>query len=169
MALTPGTVSRMTLAGALHRHSVRLFGAFSALVLWGFWSSYYGNPFAMAPRGSSIGLVHVHALAMTAWCLLLYGLAVLYRRTPALHARFMVSTVCPFLGAATDRITFGYVPVIEPVVSLDGQSMAYVRLMTGGGGELVRVCAPRAVPARGRSPGLAESSQHCRHLRPRRT
>jgi hypothetical protein len=68
----------------------------------------------MAPRGSSIGLVHVHvhALAMTAWCLLLYGLAVLYRRTPALHARFTVSTVCPFLGAATDRITFGYVPLI---------------------------------------------------------
>ena len=93
------------------------FGAFSALVLWGFWSSYYGNPFAMAPRGSSIGLVRgavfmSYTLLGSTVFACLYGLAVLYRRTPALHARFMVSTVCPFLGAATDRITFGYVPLI---------------------------------------------------------
>jgi hypothetical protein len=72
------------------------FGAFSALVLWGFWSSYYGNPFAMAPRESSIGLVRgavfmSYTLLGSTVFACLYGLAVLYRRTPALHARFMVS------------------------------------------------------------------------------
>jgi len=38
----------------------------------------------------------------------LYGLAIFFRRTPALHARYMACTALPILAAATDRIVFFY-------------------------------------------------------------
>jgi hypothetical protein len=41
---------------------------------------------------------------------LLYGLAINYRRKPALHARFIVCTTLPILPAATDRILDNYFP-----------------------------------------------------------
>jgi hypothetical protein len=43
-----------------------------------------------------------------------YGLAIVYRRTPALHARFMICTAFPMFTPITDRITFIYFPSVVP-------------------------------------------------------
>ena len=41
---------------------------------------------------------------------LLYGLAIFHRKRSAIHARYMLCTVFPFLTPATDRILFIYFP-----------------------------------------------------------
>jgi hypothetical protein len=54
--------------------------------------------------------------------IVLYGLAIYYRRKSALHARYMLCTVFPFLTPATDRILFVYFPsTIEYFPMLNGQ------------------------------------------------
>jgi uncharacterized membrane protein YozB (DUF420 family) len=54
--------------------------------------------------------------------IILYGLAIYYRKKSALHARFMLCTVFPFLTPATDRIMFVYFPsTIEYFPMLNGQ------------------------------------------------
>ena len=54
--------------------------------------------------------------------IILYGLAIYYRKKSALHARYMLCTVFPFLTPATDRIMFVYFPsTIEYFPMLNGQ------------------------------------------------
>jgi hypothetical protein len=67
-------MTQMQLAAAVYRNSVIFFLVFFALVLWGFWSSYYSNPFQI--EGA---LMHLHGLAMTLWCLMLIAQAFLIR------------------------------------------------------------------------------------------
>ncbi len=48
--------------------------------------------------------------------LVLYGLAMWYRRQPAVHARFMIASVFPLFTPVTDRLIGRYVPSIVPLV-----------------------------------------------------
>lgn len=41
----------------------------------------------------------------------LFGLAIYHRRTPAIHARYMLATIVPFVSAITDRLLSRYLPV----------------------------------------------------------
>jgi len=54
--------------------------------------------------------------------LALYGLAMVYRRDPATHARFMVCTVFPFVTPVTDRIIGRHFPSLVPLVPVIGGS-----------------------------------------------
>jgi len=166
---------------ALNRYSLAFFLCFLALVIWGFWNTYYSNPLQIPDL-----LRQLHALCMTAWCALLiaqaylvrtnrralhraigkasyvlvpinvilqiavlqnrvsqrpqlfdhgvllprgltqaaltlgaavlfgllYALAMSNRRTPPVHARYMICTVLPILSPATDRIIGQHVPAI---------------------------------------------------------
>jgi hypothetical protein len=47
---------------------------------------------------------------------LLYGLAIAFRRNPALHGRFMLCTPFPILAAAIDRILTSYFPGIAALL-----------------------------------------------------
>jgi hypothetical protein len=192
----------MQLTGVLHKYSVLFFTAFVVIVLWGFWASYYSDPFGLETRIDA-WLVHLHGLIMTMWCLLLvtqsvlirtnqrslhrivgktsyvlapviivlgvivvhdslganedsyvdgmisdigavrlavflvgqavlfgvlYGLAILYRKDSAMHARFMVCTVFPLMPPAIDRITPQYFPwLIDylPKISKSGTLVTY--------------------------------------------
>ena len=69
----------MQLTGALYRSSILVFAAFSTLVLWGFWNSYYSNPLEMVALGNSITVVHLHGAGMTLWCVMLVSQAYLIR------------------------------------------------------------------------------------------
>jgi len=163
----------MQLTRALYRHSVAFFLTFCAIVVWGFWRTYYSNPLQL-----SLAVLHVHGFMMTLWCVmvasqaylirstrrllhrwvgvtsyviapinvvliiaalwirvplradfieqgtllprganfialslfgalvfgLFYALAMLNRRAPAVHGRYMICTVFPIIGAAIDRI-----------------------------------------------------------------
>jgi hypothetical protein len=68
----------MQLTGALHKYSVLFFAAFVAVALWGFWASYYSNPLSLATRIDP-WMVHVHALIMSLWCLMVVAQSVLIR------------------------------------------------------------------------------------------
>jgi len=52
----------------------------------------------------------------------LFGLAMAYRHQPAVHARFMVSTLFPFFTPVTDRLIGRFVPSIVPLVPRIGGS-----------------------------------------------
>ena len=54
--------------------------------------------------------------------LLLYALAMWFRREPAIHARFMIATVFPLFTPVTDRLIGRYVPAIVPLVPRIGGS-----------------------------------------------
>ena len=54
--------------------------------------------------------------------LLLYGLAMWYRREPAIHARLMIATLFPLFTPVTDRLIGRYVPAIVPMVPRIGGS-----------------------------------------------
>jgi hypothetical protein len=41
----------------------------------------------------------------------LFGLAIYHRRTPTIHARYMLATIVPFVSAITDRLLSRYLPV----------------------------------------------------------
>jgi hypothetical protein len=45
---------------------------------------------------------------------ILYGLAMYYRKNPAVHARYMVCTIFPFFTPVTDRIISIYYPAVLP-------------------------------------------------------
>lgn len=71
--------------------------------------------------------------------LLIYGLAIYFRKKVQLHARFMVVTVFPILTPVTDRLTYRffpeliqYVPMIDgaPIVQMVGFVIADVILLT---------------------------------------
>jgi hypothetical protein len=53
--------------------------------------------------------------------LVLYGLAIYFRRQPAPHARYMICTVFPLFTPVTDRLIGRYVPSLVPLVPrIDG-------------------------------------------------
>lgn len=54
--------------------------------------------------------------------LVLYGLAMWYRKEPAVHARFMIATLFPLFTPVTDRLIGRYVPAIVPLVPRIGGS-----------------------------------------------
>ena len=54
--------------------------------------------------------------------LVLYGLAMWYRKQPALHARFMIATVLPLFTPVTDRLIGRFIPSIVPLVPRIGGS-----------------------------------------------
>lgn len=56
--------------------------------------------------------------------LILYALAIYFRKSSGLHARFMVATVFAILTPVTDRLTYGYFPrLIGLVPRLDGSPL----------------------------------------------
>jgi len=68
---------------------------------------------------------------------LLFALAMVYRRQPAVHARFMIATLFPLFTPVTDRLTgrfapsvFGMVPTLDgsPLVQCAGFALADVIL-----------------------------------------
>ena len=52
-------------------------------------------------------------LAMITWFAVCYGLAIAYRKTPALHARFMIGTCLAAVDPIASRIAAFYFPPIE--------------------------------------------------------
>jgi uncharacterized membrane protein YozB (DUF420 family) len=53
--------------------------------------------------------------------LVLFGLAMWYRKQPALHARFMIATLFPLFTPVTDRLIGRYAPsLIVPIPVIDG-------------------------------------------------
>jgi hypothetical protein len=169
----------MQIDGVLHRNSILLFAVVSAVIVWGFWPSYYAHPWQLPSAR-----YHVHGVVMTAWLVMLlaqaylirsnrrsahralgkasfvlaplvvvmfvimihgiaaahslpvevqpiflfyvlgaallfavfYALAIVYRKTPATHARFMVCTVFPIYTAGTDRIAAQVFPDADPLL-----------------------------------------------------
>lgn len=65
-----------------------------------------------------LGTLDYHAAALIINALIafviFYGLAIFYRKKSGLHARYMVSTVFPFVTPATDRIIHIYFPSTLP-------------------------------------------------------
>lgn len=189
-------------AVAIFRNSGFYFVLFFGLVLWAFWTSYFGKlSQPMEPH------IHLHGGAMTLWCLMLisqaflirwkqytwhrwigrssyllvpfilisglhlaritilesdvegtglhyylvalmfnaliafavlYGLAIRYRKTPALHARWMISTVFPLITPVTDRLIYKYFDGLVPMVPvIDGMPM--VQLYGFGLGDVILI------------------------------
>lgn len=59
--------------------------------------------------------------------LILYGLAIYNRKSPGIHARFMVCTTLPMLTPATDRIIHIYFPSLIPYLpTIEGSPIAPV-------------------------------------------
>lgn len=73
----------------------------------------------------ALGSLDLYALALmlnaVAAFAVLYGLAMYYRRTPAIHARYMLCTIFPLFTPVTDRIIGRHVPSLVPLVPrIDG-------------------------------------------------
>jgi hypothetical protein len=77
------------------------------------------------PRGAPLALGDLYFLALTlnalAAFVVLYGLAIYYRRNPQVHGRYMLCTVFPLFTPVTDRLIAGHVP----------QLLAYVPHVNG--------------------------------------
>jgi hypothetical protein len=169
----------MQIDGVLYRNSILLFAIVSAVIVWGFWPSYYAHPWQLPSAR-----YYVHGVLMTAWLVMLlaqaylirsnrrsahrtlgkasfvlaplivamfvimihgaaaahpgagalqqiflfyvlgaaflfaffYALAIVYRKTPATHARFMACTVFPIYTAGTDRIAGQVFPGANPLL-----------------------------------------------------
>lgn len=54
-------------------YSLVFFLGIFLIVLWGFWRSYFSNPLQVT------GLVHVHGIGMTIWCVMLIAQAMLVK------------------------------------------------------------------------------------------
>jgi hypothetical protein len=48
--------------------------------------------------------------------LIFYGMAIFNKKTPAIHARWMVCTVFPLISPVTDRIIYRHIPDLVPYV-----------------------------------------------------
>ncbi|MFT5350942.1 MAG: hypothetical protein ACI9MF_001761 [Gammaproteobacteria bacterium] len=64
----------MKLTNTIYQKSFFFAIACSIIALWGFWPTYYSNPFKVEAFR-----VHFHAITMTAWCLLLISQTVLIK------------------------------------------------------------------------------------------
>jgi hypothetical protein len=105
------------------------------------WASYVLAPLVVA---ATINLIHFRmkgggtlpqiglfqlALMVNAAIafLALYGLAIYYRREPALHGRYMVCTVFPLFTPVTDRLMYAHWPSLTTLVpTLDGVPLVQV-------------------------------------------
>ena len=65
----------MKLSSALYRNAFVFFAMFSAVVVWGFWPTYYAHPWQALPATR----FHVHGALMTVWLLMLLAQAYLIR------------------------------------------------------------------------------------------
>lgn len=78
-----------------------------------------------------LGAYALFFLALVVWTLVtfvtLFGLAMFYRKQPAVHARFMVSTLFPLFPPVTDRLIARFMPSVIGLVP---------RI---GGGEILQV------------------------------
>lgn len=73
----------------------------------------------LGPTGLYFVTLVVNALVAF---LALFGLAMYYRRTPPVHARFMIATVFPLFTPVTDRLIGPYLPGLVPLVPRIGGS-----------------------------------------------
>lgn len=74
---------------------------------------------------------HLHLVALVfnsaVAFLLLYALAIYFRKKPVWHAKFMVATVFPLFTPVTDRLTFQFArPLIQYVPTIDGSPIVPV-------------------------------------------
>jgi hypothetical protein len=79
-------------------------------------------------KATTLGIMEYHFAALVINALIafiiFYGLAIFYRKKSGLHARYMVSTVFPFVTPATDRIIHIYFPSVVPhFYTLEGTPM----------------------------------------------
>jgi hypothetical protein len=66
----------------VYRDSIFFFAVVTAVIVWGFWPSYYAHPWQALPATR----YHIHGAAMTAWLLMLLAQAYLIRSNRrALH------------------------------------------------------------------------------------
>lgn len=70
---------------------------------------------------ASLYFLSLVLMALAAF-IVLYGLAMYYRRNPQKHARFMIATLLPFVTPVTDRLIGRYAPSIVPMVPAIGGS-----------------------------------------------
>lgn len=70
---------------------------------------------------SSLYFLTLVLMALVAF-VVLYSLAMFYRRNPQLHARYMIATLFPFVTPVTDRLVGRYLPSLVPMVPAIGGS-----------------------------------------------
>jgi hypothetical protein len=75
-----------------------------------------------APPDSVLYFLALILNALVAF-LALYGLAMSYRRVPAIHARYMVATVFPLFTPVTDRLIGQYWPSLVPAMPRIGNAV----------------------------------------------
>src|SRR5215831_4751564 len=74
----------MTLDRALYRNGVLLFAIFAAVIVWGFWPTYYAHPWRALPATR----YQIHGVLMSSWLLMLLSQAYLIRTNRrAVHRR----------------------------------------------------------------------------------
>lgn len=75
---------------------------------------------------TSLGMGHFYFVALSVNSifafLIIYSLAIYFRKVPALHARFMVSTVFPIITPVTDRLIYRFFRSIVPYAPKIGGS-----------------------------------------------
>ena len=64
----------MNITKILFNKSLLYFALFFMFALWAFWPTYYSNPFHVIQTN-----IHVHAILMTCWCLMLIAQATLIK------------------------------------------------------------------------------------------
>jgi hypothetical protein len=74
---------------------------------------------ALGPAGLYFVALVVNALLAF---LVLFGLAMCYRKQPPIHARYMIATVFPLFTPVTDRLIGRYLPSLVPMVPRIGGS-----------------------------------------------
>jgi hypothetical protein len=128
--------------GSLHLHAIAMALWFALLIIQPFliragrrkWHRRLGAvSYAVAPVAVVTSVILTHAalvragpgdpaaatfsylpLAMGAWFAICYGLAIAYRRRPALHARFMIGTGIAAIDPIAARVAIYYFPPLDP-------------------------------------------------------
>jgi hypothetical protein len=65
----------MNLSSALYRNAIVFFALASAVIVWGFWPTYYAHPWQALPATR----YHIHGVLMSSWLLMLLTQAYLIR------------------------------------------------------------------------------------------
>jgi len=87
--------------------------------------------FRMKPAAGQMSNVTMYFMALmlnaVVVFVVLYALAMVNRRRPAIHARYMVCTAFPLFTPVTDRLIFNYFPsLVSAVPVLDGNPLVQV-------------------------------------------
>lgn len=101
----------MRLDSALNRNSAFFFGSFFIFAVWAFWPSYFSRLSAQPDYR-----FHAHGIAMTLWCALLIGQALLIRTNRrAIHRQLgkLSYVIAPLLVITT--VTFVHLRVAGPL------------------------------------------------------